>query len=114
MNRIIPILLTSACAFAVVLGMGGSSCYAPAIEDCQYACAPPGPGARCPDGLVCNTEQRCASGSQVRCSAPNDDASIDQSMPGDIIPDSKPLDGSGSGSGSDSGMVMDAIGEAGG
>jgi len=108
MNRIIPILLATAFAFALVLGMGGSSCYAPAIEDCQYICAPPGPGMqRCPDDLVCNSEMRCVSGSAMRCNSPNDDAAIDQSMPGDIIPDA-PMDGSGSGSGSDGGMVMDA------
>jgi hypothetical protein len=73
MTRALPIVLTLALAVALAAGFGGSSCYSPQIQDCQYLCAPPAPGVeQCPDGFVCNVQLRCVSEVGMMCGAPID------------------------------------------
>ncbi len=91
--RSVSVFLSLAFGLAVALLVTGqSSCYSPAIDDCQYSCN----GESCPAGMFCNVERRCVSDSEFRCGAQMDGGTkdtieMDTAMPGD---------GSGSGSGS--------------
>lgn len=58
-----------------------SSCYAPAIEDCQYSCNI----TSCPAGLTCNAEQRCTREPQTKCP----DVVIDAPRPDGPPPDAQ-------------------------
>lgn len=108
MRRLLPVFLSAVFAFALASAFGGASCYSPAIDDCQYACAPPKPGqAQCPEGFFCNSELRCVSAIGMRCDFP---PQIDAPIGGDIkpdipgdsstMPDITPVSDAGSGSGS--------------